>query len=187
VATHTLREAPSPQEFAQSFGGRLRALGHAHELVSREGWGDVPLHDLLAKELEPYTTVPGRVSTEGPPLRLAPKVALALGMAVHELATNAAKYGALSAEGGRVLVAWSVEGKGPGAQLLLRWREADGPRVQAPVRRGFGSSLIERQLRHDLHGGIELEFREEGLRATLTVPLAPGQIAAESGAMSAAD
>lgn len=97
VATQTLREEPSPPTFVQTFIGRLRALGVAHELVSRGGWSDVPLHDLVAKELGPYATAPDRVSVEGPPLRVTAKIAIALGMAVHELATNAAKHGALSA------------------------------------------------------------------------------------------
>ena len=107
-------------------------------------------------------------------MRLKPKAALSLGMVLHELATNAAKHGALSAERGRVEVAWSAEGEGPAGRLVLRWAESGGPRVaqDKPERRGFGSELIERQLRHGLGGTYEAEFAEAGLRATLSLPLA---------------
>jgi two-component sensor histidine kinase len=93
---------------------------------------------------------------------------------LHELATNAAKHGALSTERGRVAVAWSAEGEGAAARLFVRWAEEGGPRVAdaAPERRGFGSELIERQLRHDLGGTIAVEFAAAGLRATLSLPLA---------------
>ncbi|WP_149539327.1 chemotaxis protein CheB [Siccirubricoccus phaeus] len=172
VATSTLRRASSLEEFGRTFGGRIRALGRAHELVSQGGWSDVPLRDLVLKELRPYAEGLDRVAAQGPPVRLKPKAALALGMVLHELATNATKHGALSAEHGRVRVAWSVAGEGAAARLVLRWCEEDGPRVQQiSGRRGFGSELIERQLRHDLGGAIEVEFAEAGLRATLTLPL----------------
>jgi two-component system CheB/CheR fusion protein len=172
VATSTLRRASSLEEFGRTFGGRIRALGRAHELVSQGGWSDVPLRDLVLKELRPYAEGLDRVAAQGPPVRLKPKAALALGMVLHELATNAAKHGALSVERGRVRVAWSVAGEGAAARLVLRWSEEGGPRVrQVPERRGFGSELIERQLRHDLGGAIEVEFAEAGLRATLTLPL----------------
>jgi two-component system, chemotaxis family, CheB/CheR fusion protein len=107
-------------------------------------------------------------------VRLTPKAALSLGMVLHELATNAAKHGALSTERGRVAVAWSAEGEGAAARLVLRWAESGGPPVaqDTPERRGFGSELIERQLRHDLGGAIAVEFAEAGLRATLSLPMA---------------
>ncbi|OYW10280.1 MAG: hypothetical protein B7Z53_01345, partial [Rhodospirillales bacterium 12-71-4] len=184
VAAQTLREEPAPKAFVRTFLDRLRALGIAHELVSRGSWSDVPLHDLVAKELGPYATAQDRVSVEGPPLRVSAKAAVALGMAVHELATNAAKHGALSAAGGRVAITWSVGGEAPDTRLLLRWREEGGPPVQPPLRGGFGSKLIERQVRHDLRGSIEIEFHEQGLRAALTIPLSPIPIASESDGAS---
>jgi two-component system CheB/CheR fusion protein len=172
VATSTLRRASSLEEFGLTFGGRIRALGHAQELVLLGGWSDVPLRDLVLKELQPYAEGLDRVAARGPPVRLKPKAALALGMVLHELATNATKHGALSVERGRVRVAWSVAGEGAAARLVLRWDEEGGPPVrQISGRRGFGSELIERQLRHDLGGAIEVEFAEAGLRATLTLPL----------------
>ncbi|MDP3418196.1 CheR family methyltransferase [Falsiroseomonas sp.] len=187
VATHTLREAPAPQEFADSFGGRLRALGRAHNLVSRENWGDVQLHELIKTEIEPYATQPERFSITGPQLPLGPKMAVALGMAVHELATNAVKYGSLSVEGGRVVISWLVEEQDNGAKLVLHWREEGGPHVKPPTRRGFGSNLVERQVRYDLRGTIEMDFQESGLQAVLTVPLPLSPFAPASDAVAASD
>ncbi len=98
VASHTLRRSSALKEFGTTFAGRIRALGHAHELVSRGGWSDVPLLELILKELEPYATGQDRIATHGEPVRLKPKAALALGMILHELATNATKHGGLSTE-----------------------------------------------------------------------------------------
>jgi two-component system CheB/CheR fusion protein len=171
VAAHTLRRASSLEEFGRGFLGRLRALGRAHELVSISGWNEVPLRDLLLKELQPYLEETERLVMHGPLVRLRPKAALALGMVLHELATNAAKHGALSAEHGRVAVAWSVEGSDAAARLVLRWVEEGGPPVPgSPKRQGFGSELIERQLRHDLGGAFDVVYAEAGLRAMLTLP-----------------
>jgi two-component system, chemotaxis family, CheB/CheR fusion protein len=172
VAAHALRRSHSLDEFGRVFRGRIGALARAHELVSVGGWGDVPLHDLILKELGAYAEGGGRLLMEGPPLRLTPRAALALGMVLHELATNAAKHGALSAPAGRVTVAWEKEESADGStRLMLRWTERGGPPVgEAPERRGFGSELIERQLRHDLGGEIETAYEPAGLRATLTLP-----------------
>jgi two-component system CheB/CheR fusion protein len=182
VATHTLRNAPSLEAFGQSFLGRLKALARAHELVSHGNWKTVSLRELLEKELEPYSAAgANRLATEGPPVLLRPKAALALGMVLHELATNAAKHGALSVERGRVRVSWSFAGDGAAARLLLRWVEAGGPPVREPRQRtGFGSKLIQQQLRHDLGGSIRTDYRETGLEAELTLPaslLAAGESA----------
>ena len=184
IAGHTLRQAISPPHFVDSFGGRLRALGRAHELVSRGGWGDVPLLALLTKELEPFGTAGGRVALIGPLVLLTPKEALALGMVVHEMATNAAKHGALASAQGRVTVEWSIlpaaaTERGEKRGLVVHWREEGGPPVQPPARRGFGSELIQRQLRHDLRGSVELDYAPEGLRATISVPLEPRPLGRE--------
>ncbi len=171
VARSTMRRVTSLDEFNKVFGGRILALARAHELVSRHGWSDVELRDLIERELEPYAGKAERLVMEGSSLRLLPKAALALGMVLHELATNAVKYGALSTEGGQVRIRWSMEGLGAARRMVLHWTEEGGPRVPAEIdRRGFGSELIERQLRHDLHGTIETDFAETGLRATLTLP-----------------
>jgi two-component system CheB/CheR fusion protein len=172
VAAHTLRRSTSLQDFGATFTGRISALARAHELVSIGKWQDVRLLDLVEKELQPYAAGPDRLATRGAPLRLKPRAALSLGMILHEMATNAAKHGALSADGGRVTIEWSIEGEGAAAQLVLRWLESGGPKVEAaPERRGFGSELIDRQLSYDLGGTQETEFNEAGLRATMKMPL----------------
>lgn len=172
VATHTLRRASSLEEFGSVFSGRIRALARAHELVSVGGWAEVPLRDLIEKELEPYASSPERLVVIGPSVQLKPKTALALGMVLHELATNAAKYGGLSVGGGRVTIAWSEEDQAGQPRFILRWSESGGPKLDpAPSRQGFGSELIERQIRHDLGGTVEMTFGEGGLAAVLTLPI----------------
>jgi two-component system CheB/CheR fusion protein len=171
VANHTLRRASSLEDFASVFSGRIRALARAHELVSVGGWAEVPLIDLITKELEPYVTGTDRLTTIGTPVQLKPKAALALGMVLHELATNAAKHGALSASAGRVTIAWSEEDRAGMPRFVLRWTESGGPRPDpSPARQGFGSELIEREVQHDLGGAIETSFGEAGLVATLLLP-----------------
>jgi two-component system CheB/CheR fusion protein len=191
VAAHTMRRSSSLEDFGQVFRGRIGALARAHELVSLAGWTDVSLHDLVLKELGPYAEGDGRLVLDGPSLRLKPKAALALGMVLHELATNAAKYGALSATTGRVTIKWEREDAQDPPRLVLRWVEEGGPPVtESPERRGFGSELIERQLQHDLHGSIDTLFETTGLRVMLSLPVEViaqprkprGGVAAEDGA-----
>ncbi|MBY0330970.1 MAG: PAS domain-containing protein [Acetobacteraceae bacterium] len=183
VAASTIRRVTSLDQFATVFAGRIRALAQAHELIAQHGWSDVELRALIDRELAPYAGRAGRLVLDGPPLRITPKAALALGMVLHEMATNAMKYGALSAEGGRVAVSWNMEGTGTAAQLVLRWIEEGGPPPSATTdRRGFGSELIERQLRHDLHGSITIDLAASGLRAVLTLPAGTvGSIAPRGG------
>jgi two-component system CheB/CheR fusion protein len=179
VASHTLRRAASLEEFGTVFSGRIRALARAHELVSLGSWAAIPLHDLIEKELEPYAPGADRLTTVGRSVHLRPKAALALGMVLHELATNAAKHGALSADGGRVTIGWSEEIRGGERRFVLRWSETGGPKPEAvPTRQGFGSELIEREVRHDLAGTVEMTFHEEGLVAVLVLP--PGVLAEPS-------
>ncbi len=171
VSTHTLRRAASLEDFGVVFSGRIRALARAHELVSLGGWADVPLLDLIEKELEPYAPGANRLTTVGISVNLKPKAALALGMVLHELATNAAKHGALSADGGQVTIAWSEENRDGEPRFVLRWSETGGPKPDpAPTRQGFGSELIEREVRHDLGGAVGMTFGAEGLVATLVLP-----------------
>ena len=172
VARHTLRRATSLEDFGKTFAGRIQALAAAHELVSLGGWHEVPLLDLIEKELVPYATGPGRLVTQGAPVWLKPKAALSLGMVLHEMATNAAKHGALSTERGRVSVTWGSEDINGVAHLVLRWVESGGPNVKLdPERRGFGSELMERQLHHDLKGRLEVDFNEAGVRSMIALPI----------------
>lgn len=139
----------------------------------------MPLQEIVAQELRPFM---GRdranIRIEGPAVPLKPRGALALGMAIHELATNASKYGALSGPEGDVAVTWAVEGDGDDRTLVLDWLEQNGPPVAPPAKRGFGALLIEHGLAHDLSGEARIEFLTAGVRASVRAPL--GRSAADS-------
>jgi two-component system CheB/CheR fusion protein len=174
VVTSTLRRATSLADFSESFAGRIKALARAHELLAQQGWSAVELRMIITKEVEPYADHVRRIHLAGRPVRLKPKAALALGMVLHEMATNAAKHGALSNAKGRIAVTWTVEGQEPNAEVVLRWVEKGGPpapEAGAPERRGFGSELIERLLRYDLGGTIDVVTTGGGRVATLHLPL----------------
>ncbi len=180
-----------PERFHADFQTRMVALAAAHDLLTREHWEGAPLTELVRTALAPHAgkadgpSAAPRVSVAGPPVRLAPETALALSMAMHELATNAAKHGALSRPGGRVEVRWRVEpaagDAAEGGALALEWSERGGPPVPGPpARRGFGSRLIERGLPAQLGRGgtVEMEFAPGGLRCRIRGPLRPGVVAA---------
>jgi two-component system CheB/CheR fusion protein len=169
LASQTLRGASSMDDFSNSFLGRLQAMAGAYALLSRDQWRNVPLLDLLIDQLRPYTSSdPINVDVNGPPLLLSPRAALALSMIVHELATNAQKYGALSVPRGTVAVRWRIEHVSGGEDVVhLSWQERGGPPAAASPRRGFGSKLIERTLRHELEGTAAFDFAETGLRVAL--------------------
>ncbi len=172
ISSHTLRRATSLEDFGRTFTGRIKALARAHELVSCGGWRSVLLLDLIEKELRPYAAGADRLVMEGPPVWLKASAALSLGMVLHEMATNATKHGALSVEGGHVAVAWGQEDIGGEPHLVLRWSESGGPKVEtSPERRGFGSELMECQLRHDLKGILTVDFDEAGLRTMIALPV----------------
>lgn len=130
------------------------------------------LQEIVAEELRPFMAADRtNIHIDGPAVALDPRGALALGMAIHELATNAVKYGALSVPEGDIAVTWNVERTTEGERLALAWRERNGPPVESPVKRGFGLLLIERGLAHDMAGGATVEFLPGGLRASLHAPL----------------
>lgn len=168
IAMQTARSHDDPRAFAQSFQARLLALSHTHDLLTRSHWEGADLRDVLRHETEAHGS--HRVSLSGPPLPLTPAAALSLGMIFHELATNAAKYGALSAADGRVHVDWALSHQ-QSRKLTLTWREIGGPPVQAPTRRGFGARLIERNIRHDLAGSLALDYADSGLVAEISISL----------------
>jgi PAS domain S-box-containing protein len=170
IAMQTARSHPDPSRFAESFQARLLALSHTHDLLTRSHWEGAQLHDVLEHETEAHGRQ--RVLLNGPAVPLKPSAALSLGMIFHELATNAAKYGALSAPEGRVMVDWS---SAPDRRLTVVWTETGGPPAAAPERRGFGSRLIERSVRHDLGGDIDLNYGSEGLVASMTFPAEMGR------------
>jgi PAS domain S-box-containing protein len=175
-----------PERFHADFQIRLVQLATAHDLLTREHWEGALLAKLVETALAPHAgkaegAAASRVAAAGPPVRLAPETALALAMALHELATNAAKHGALSVSAGRVEVAWRVDrpaGAGDDATLVLDWVERGGPPVPGPPkRRGFGSRLIERGLPIQLGrgGAVAMDFAPAGLCCRITAPLHPGR------------
>ncbi len=181
LSAQTMKRADSLEAFSDSFLGRLYAMGRSYELLSRERWSEVSLGELLMKILQPFEGGPQRVKVTGPRVLAKPSAALSLGMVLHELATNAMKYGALSAPDGEVRVTLSVAGTAsPEAEptedlpeLWIEWRESGGPPVPPPQRRGLGTDLIERQFRYELKGRAVLDFMPGGLLATLRMPLDP--------------
>ncbi|MFB0491186.1 two-component sensor histidine kinase [Methylobacterium sp. OAE515] len=153
---------------------RILALSKTHDLLTREAWTGAPLREVLENELSPYRTGDDQIGLDGPAVSLSPREVLALGMTIHELTTNAAKYGALSVPEGRVRVGWSLVASEAGAQRLrLTWQESGGPPVQAPTRSGFGTRLIAGSVRRELDGTVEPAFETKGLRCDLEVPLEP--------------
>ena len=164
IAALTARRAGSVEEFSAQFQARLMALSETHNLLTAQGWEQARLHDLLAKELRPYS--PDQFRLQGPDVVLGAPQALAMGMILHELATNAAKHGALSRHGGSVLISWTEAGAD--GRHALDWIERDGPPVSPPERNGFGSRLIATSLKGDLDGAAELDWAPTGLRARLT-------------------
>lgn len=155
-------------EEARRFDSRIRGLARTHSRLAEASWSGVSLGTIIDDECAPYRHDDGKnVSIAGPTMWLNPKCALTLGMALHELATNAAKYGALSVKEGTVAVEWDERSDGT---LAIRWREAGGPPVQPPQRSGFGRLLLERALASDLNGKVQLEFAQSGLKCTIAIP-----------------
>jgi two-component sensor histidine kinase len=159
LALQSFREGRDPAEARVAFQHRLSALAAAHDLLTRESWEGATLRGLAEGALGHLSGHGQRVEISGPDLTLGPKAAVSLVMALHELSTNAAKYGALSVPGGRVDVGWNAQGD----RLELVWRETGGPPVTAPERRGFGLRMIERALAADLAGDVAMEFEPAGL------------------------
>jgi two-component sensor histidine kinase/PAS domain-containing protein len=166
IAAQTFNGCKADVNAREAFESRLIALSNAHNLLTEKHWAGAEIHDILWRVLEPHAG-PERFRVQGPSTRLSPKGALAIAMGLHELATNAVKYGALSNDSGRVSITWSVDGPQPGT-LLLQWKEVGGPPVKTPSRKGFGSRLIERGLAHDLNGRAEIEYRPGGVVCSVT-------------------
>jgi two-component system, chemotaxis family, CheB/CheR fusion protein len=166
----------SDVERRETLDARLVALSRTHDLLARGSWEGASLRDLLLPELDPYRSEDdARFVVEGPDFQVAPNAALALGMAFHELATNAAKYGSLSSPAGRVCVTWDILRHSEPSVLRLKWAEAGGPLVEKVEHKGFGSVLIERGLALELDGKAELDFDPSGLVCTIEIQLPIGR------------
>jgi PAS domain S-box-containing protein len=159
-------------EYAETLVGRLHAMSRAHDLLARDKWAGARLHELIRNEFAAYVGADGHaLRLQGEDVMLTPRAAQTLSLALHELTTNAAKYGALSVPHGRVEVDTSIESTPDGRDLRLCWSEAGGPAVTPPDQRGFGSVLIERGIAHDLDGSTSLAFDALGVRCEIRVPL----------------
>jgi PAS domain S-box-containing protein len=169
IASQTLRRKGTLEEFAETFNGRLRSLAAAHSLLTRGNWEGAELRDIVAMALKPYRQAEN-VVIDGPDAALGPNMALTFSMVLHELSTNAAKYGALSAPGGRVEVRWGSEPGEAGPDLVLRWNEYGGPPVTEPQEQGFGSYLIRNIIGYQLKGRSELTYLPEGARCEIRLP-----------------
>ncbi|HEY1750922.1 MAG TPA: PAS domain S-box protein [Caulobacteraceae bacterium] len=166
VVGNTLRHATDLEGAREALNGRLLALAKGHDILTRESWEGADLADVIDEAIDTHGE-PERFSVETLRQRLSPKVALAMSMALYELCTNAAKYGALSVEGGRVSIAVTRQG----GALNIVWREIGGPPVEPPTRRGFGSRMLQ-GLARDLEGAARLDFAPDGLVCVITAPLA---------------
>jgi two-component system, chemotaxis family, CheB/CheR fusion protein len=168
LAAQTADGATSLESFRVAFGGRLQALSTTYSLLGQGGWLSVDLREIMHEELRPFLADDGRnIAIRGPPLGLNANAALVLGMVVHELATNAVKYGALAAPGGRIDVRW----EDAGGRFTLDWTESGGPAMAAPARQGFGLTLIDRSIAHELDGSASFDFAAAGLHMRIEAPL----------------
>jgi PAS domain S-box-containing protein len=181
LASQTARAAPTPASFRESFEGRLVALSKAHDQLTMHHWESADLRELLSAGFAPYHGGAERVVMRGEDVVLRPRAALTLAMTFHELITNAAKYGALSAPGGGVEMRWQIVEADGMPTLHVEWREQGGPPVAPPARRSFGTRLIESGVKAELGGRVEIAFAREGLRCDLDIPLASLAVKAGEG------
>jgi two-component sensor histidine kinase len=166
LATVHLTQADTPDGLKHAIEGRIQALANVHRLFVESRWTGAEIHSLVADELVAYSQE-GHVQIDGPKVLLEPNVAQAIAVTLHELATNAAKYGGLSAPEGKVRVEWSRAADG---RLVLRWTETGGPPVKPPTRQGFGTRVMDSMIRGQQKGEIRLDWRAEGLACEIAVP-----------------
>ncbi len=172
IAAQTLRNASTPEEARSALEARLFALSRAHDVLTRENWEGAGLREIVTEAMAPYRhDRENRLHARGPDVRLSPRMALAIAMALQELATNAVKYGALSNATGEVRIDWTLDHEGPLQRLHLVWAERGGPTVKVPQRRGFGTRLVERSLAQDLRGQVRIDFAPTGVVCTVDAPL----------------
>jgi PAS domain S-box-containing protein len=172
IAAQTRRFA-APEQFYQTLTGRLAALATAHDLLTRSDWEGAALGEVVRLTFAPYEGLSPerRWTIEGPKIWLAPNEAVTLSLVFHELATNAAKFGALSNASGRIEVHWDLDSEDEPAECRISWRESGGPKVSPPTGGGFGSKLLDRAVRHELGGQTQVDFAEAGVAYRIRIPL----------------
>ena len=179
LAQQTLRSKPEPAEFALAFGSRLASLARAHDLLTRDSWQGAELKRIVQSALEPFADdlADGRIRIGGPAVSMPANATITLCLMLHELATNAAKYGALSVEAGRLSIEWTAVTNGGLTTLDLHWREEHGPKIVAPVRKGFGSRLLAASAMQ-LNAELSLDYLAEGLvcRVRFDTVRSPGEV-----------
>ncbi|WP_430910999.1 HWE histidine kinase domain-containing protein [Methylobacterium sp. sgz302541] len=177
IVGSTARNASSIETFYDAFVGRIMSLAHTHSVLTEDTWQTADLRGLLVNELKPYAEadegalLDARVRLDGPPVDLTSEIAVPIGMAIHELTTNAVKYGALSARAGRLAVTWELLPRGPNGTLRFDWRESGGPPVAPPRRQGFGSRLLQRVLTTQVQAEVTTDYPPEGFRLTMLAPM----------------
>ena len=173
IVTQTLRRPAEPAAIGEAIESRILALSRSHDLLTIGNWDGAGLHDLVDTALHPFEVIAGRperFTVVGDNVRLSRKTTLSLAIAIHELATNAVKYGAFSNDAGTIAIDWTVVPDTAGDRLVLRWQERDGPPVTPPSRKGFGSWVIERGLAHELGGKVTLDYHSHGVACTIDIP-----------------
>ncbi len=177
IVGSTARTASSIDSFYEAFVGRIMSLAHTHSVLTEDVWQTASLRGLLENELRPYADGEmragsgGRIELDGPAVDLPSEIAVPIGMAIHELTTNAAKYGALSNRSGRVRIRWSVEPGADRPRLRFHWQESGGPAVAPPTRQGFGSRLLQRVLTTQVQAEVATDYAPGGLVLTMLAPL----------------
>ena len=169
ISAQTLRSGGASPQVREALTSRLLALAKAHDVLTDSRWSGARLEEIAAQAAEPYGTE--RFGVHGPAVILPPRTAITMALAFHELATNAAKYGALSNAAGRVDLSWAISGEEASPRLRLTWRETGGPPVTPPTRKGFGSRLIQRGLAAEFVGEVRMDFQPSGLVCQMDVAL----------------
>ena len=173
IVVQALRRPAEPIAIREAIESRLMALSRSHDLLTSTNWAGSGLHDLVDVALQPFEVVAGRAerfTVTGENIHLSPKITLSLAIALHELATNAVKYGAFSNELGTIAIEWSLVRHVEGDRLILHWRERGGPPVAMPTRKGFGSWVLDRGLAHELGGQVTTQFAPAGFVCTIDMP-----------------
>ena len=170
ISSYTRQGSNSIDQFVQVLDRRIQSMANAHSLLSQSRWNGVNLADLVRGQLAPYATM-ANTMIGGPDVTLTPTATQAVAMALHELVTNAVKYGALSSPHGNVSVSWNCKENGDGADLMLAWQEQGGPPVKSAIQSSYGTNLIRNLIPHELGGMVDLAFASEGVSCRIEIPI----------------